>query len=267
MNILLFFPGLLVLLFQYTGLMETFKAVVIILFVQLGLPSLYFWEHNNQAWSYFRSAFDFSRQFLFKWTVNWHLLGEKRFLSPTFARTLVALHVLTLVAFGWFRWNPVPGGTPAVLKRGLASLRALFKPAVLPGQLKSHRELHCCPRADRRRTPGPLQQQLDRSCFCALTALPVSRLVLSPTAFPPLLRRRMGPDSRFVSSLRMRKTDSSVGLLAVLEKAWDTYPATSRSSLMLNIAHAVMLGGLWWAGRPGRRDAEPRIDQRRVQLL
>lgn len=140
MNILLFFPGLLVLLFQYTGLAETFKSVVIIAFVQLGLPSLHFMDDMEHIRSYFSSAFDFSRQFLFKWTVNWHLLGEERFLSPTFAKTLLGLHVLTLVLFGWCRWNVVPGGAPAVLKRGLYPLRSWFKPATLPGQLPSYRE-------------------------------------------------------------------------------------------------------------------------------
>lgn len=143
MNILLFLPGLIVLLFQYTGFFETFKALVIIVFVQLGLPSMYFLDTVPNIIAYFTSAFDFSRQFLYKWTVNWHLLGEERFLSQTFAKTLLVLHVLTLVAFGWCRWNPVPGGTPAVLWRGLSRVRNMFQPAVLPGQLTSHRELAC----------------------------------------------------------------------------------------------------------------------------
>lgn len=141
MNILLFLPGLIVLLFQYTGFFETFKALVIIVFVQLGLPSMYFLDTVPNIIAYFTSAFDFSRQFLYKWTVNWHLLGEERFLSQTFAKTLLVLHVFTLIAFGWCRWNPVPGGTPAVLWRGLSKVRNMFQPAVLPGQLTSHREL------------------------------------------------------------------------------------------------------------------------------
>ena len=140
MNILLFFPGLLVLLFQHTGFFETFKACVIIVFVQLGLPSMHFLDDVPNIIAYFTSAFDFSRQFLYKWTVNWHMLGEERFLSQKFAKGLLIAHVITLIAFGWCRWNPVPGGTPAVLKRGLFTLRNMFKPAVLPGQLTSHRK-------------------------------------------------------------------------------------------------------------------------------
>lgn len=199
MNILLFFPGLLVLLFQYTGFFETFKATIIVAFVQIGLPSLHFFDDMDMVRSYFTSAFDFSRQFLYKWTVNWPLLSEEHFLSPKFAKTLIVLHALTLIAFGWCRWNPVPGGTPAVLKRGLYNLRCLFKPAVLPGQLTSHRKLAFHGEADPRHSFSPVQLEPDRHRVRAFAALPVPLVVLPPTAVPSLLWRLLGPTPRIVS--------------------------------------------------------------------
>jgi alpha-1,3-mannosyltransferase len=129
-----------VVLFQARGFAGTFDSLIIILFVQIGLPGMYFFNSGEQALSYYRSAFDFSRQFLYKWTVNWRFVSEERFLSPGFAKLLLVGHLAVLVAFGLFRWNPFPGGTGAVLARGLKNPRALFRPAVPEGIMSSERE-------------------------------------------------------------------------------------------------------------------------------
>lgn len=139
MNILLFIPGLVVLMFQYRGFFGTLDGLIITTFIQIGLPSLYFSETGAHFQAYFLSAFDFSREFLYRWTVNWRCIPESVFLSKGFARGLLVTQGVLLVAFGLYRWSPVPGGTSAVLRRGLYNARALFKPAVPPGQLSSAR--------------------------------------------------------------------------------------------------------------------------------
>lgn len=51
-------------------------------------------------------AFELSRQFLFKWTVNWRFVGEEVFLSKGFSASLLALHISLLaifVATDWFK--------------------------------------------------------------------------------------------------------------------------------------------------------------------
>lgn len=53
---------------------------------------------------YLSRAFEFTRQFLFKWTVNWRFVGEDWFLSQEFAIGLLALHGLLLVGFALTRW-------------------------------------------------------------------------------------------------------------------------------------------------------------------
>lgn len=49
---------------------------------------------------YLERAFDFKRQFMFKWTVNWRFVPEEIFLSTEFRCGLIALHLLILAIFG-----------------------------------------------------------------------------------------------------------------------------------------------------------------------
>lgn len=60
--------------------------------------------------SYLSRAFEFSRQFLFKWTVNWRFVGEERFLSREFSIALLVAHMSVTVLFIATRWlrSPLP---------------------------------------------------------------------------------------------------------------------------------------------------------------
>lgn len=95
MNILNFLPGLLVLLFQYRGIIGTVEGLSIIGLIQFLLPAPFFFSKRNPylTRAYFTSAFDFSRQFLYEWTVNWRFISEKAFLSRERAVALLAGHV------------------------------------------------------------------------------------------------------------------------------------------------------------------------------
>ncbi|KAI5455369.1 dolichyl-P-Man:Man(5)GlcNAc(2)-PP-dolichol alpha-1,3-mannosyltransferase [Naganishia albida] len=132
MNILLFLPGLLVLLFQYKGPVGTILALSIILSIQLLLPAPFFLASRASAAQYFSSAFDLGREFTFKWSVNWRWLGEPRFASDELKWGLLGSHLLALLVFAGFKWSaPVPGGTLTVLDRGLSSIQGLRR-APLP---------------------------------------------------------------------------------------------------------------------------------------
>ncbi|GHJ86063.1 hypothetical protein NliqN6_2465 [Naganishia liquefaciens] len=134
MNILLFLPGLLVLLFQYKGAIGTIVSVGMIAIIQLLLPAPYFFSSRQSAQTYFASAFDFGREFLFKWSVNWRWLGEDTFLSKELKRGLLISHFVALILFAYFRWSSIiPGGTVTVLKRGLSSVQALGKAPISRG--------------------------------------------------------------------------------------------------------------------------------------
>jgi hypothetical protein len=113
------------------------------------------------AKDYFTSAFDFSRSFLFKWSVNWNFLGESIFASSGFKYGLLLCHVrdwyrgfpilpsyadsgdlyqiVVLIAFAWAKWsNHVKGGTLEVLKRGLTG--SWWKPSVGPARESAYRK-------------------------------------------------------------------------------------------------------------------------------
>lgn len=60
---------------------------------------------TKNATGYFSRAFELSRQFMFKWTVNWRFVGEETFLSRDFSVALLLLHVsiLALFSLGWVK--------------------------------------------------------------------------------------------------------------------------------------------------------------------
>ena len=116
MSVLLYVPGLLVVLFKRRGLASTLGHVLALAATQAVLGAPFLLAHPR---TYLKYAFEFSRVFLFKWTVNWRFLGEDVFLSPAWARGLLAAHVGALVLFGLGRWCRRDGGVWAVLERGL----------------------------------------------------------------------------------------------------------------------------------------------------
>lgn len=87
---------------------------MIILQIQIAIGNPFF---QNNWTGYLTRAFELSRQFFFKWTVNWRFVGEEVFLSREFALTLLGLHVLVLAAFMVKKWL-----RPALSRRSLADL-------------------------------------------------------------------------------------------------------------------------------------------------
>lgn len=73
MNILLFAPGLLLLLLQYpNSIWDTIICLGICATVQLLLGAPFLLSYPQ---SYIRKAFEFDRVFFYKWTVNWKVCG------------------------------------------------------------------------------------------------------------------------------------------------------------------------------------------------
>ncbi len=88
MNTLLFAPGFAYLLWNMNDYKSLAQFAVLAGSVQilLGLPFLI--QHPI---SYLTCAFDFGRQFLFKWTVNWRFVPESLFMGPWFSKILLLL--------------------------------------------------------------------------------------------------------------------------------------------------------------------------------
>jgi alpha-1,3-mannosyltransferase len=95
MNVLLFAPGLLLLLLQVCP--NVSSVIVTIAFycggpqLLLGLPFLL-----QYPIPYLRKAFELDRVFFYQWTVNWKFLPETLFLSKSWSLFLLLLHILTL---------------------------------------------------------------------------------------------------------------------------------------------------------------------------
>ncbi|ODV81955.1 glycosyltransferase family 58 protein [Suhomyces tanzawaensis NRRL Y-17324] len=107
MNALLYLPGFLVVAYFLTGenLLKFLIILVIIPLIQVVmgwqflLPFFDDEEANLIRWNYINQAFDFSRQFMYKWTVNWRFVSEEFFLSREFATILLAGNLFVLCTF------------------------------------------------------------------------------------------------------------------------------------------------------------------------
>ncbi|KAI0406081.1 glycosyltransferase [Xylaria palmicola] len=108
MSLLLVLPAVGVVLLLGRGFTGSIRLAAVIAQVQftLALPFL-----GTNAQGYLSRAFELSRQFFFKWTVNWRFLGEDAFLSRPFALGLLAMHASVLVWFLSNKWLK-PAGKP-----------------------------------------------------------------------------------------------------------------------------------------------------------
>ena len=103
MTLLLAAPAVGVILIQGQGLKEAVFSGILVVLAQVALALPFRAEDFGLA--YFLRAFDFGRQFLFKWTVNWRFVGEETFLSKGFAISLLIVHVSLLALFLQTRWT------------------------------------------------------------------------------------------------------------------------------------------------------------------
>lgn len=113
MSLLLVLPAIGILMFFSQGLLGTLGIVGSMGALQ-GLIATPFLRY---PWEYLSRAFEFSRQFFFRWTVNWRFVGEEIFLSKPFSYTLLVLHASVLLTFIFTRWLPHTGQTiPDILR-------------------------------------------------------------------------------------------------------------------------------------------------------
>ena len=207
MNALLYLPGFCVVLFTARGAYRTIGHLVLMAVVQflLGLP---FIAHEPNA--YVASAFNFSRAFLFKWTVNWRFLGLSIFSDPMTAKVLLTLHFLVLVLFGLFRWTRLSRSFSWLTdhwKRGGPPPSARFIVVTLA-------------------TSNLIGMSFARSLhyqFYSWYAHQLPLLAWASALWWPL----------------------KVVVPVTIEWAWNVFPSTPVSSLLLSTAHALLLLGLF----------------------
>ena len=222
MNILLFAPAVLLLLLQETGLHSTFVCLSICAGWQLalGAPFLY-WNW----WSYLRKAFEFSRVFFFKWTVNWKFLAEDVFVSKRLATLLLVCHLLVLAVFirRWWWQQPCIGKCVRLSKR--QAKRNSFQ---------------------KNKGAGAEQNALVSDPARVVDLLFIANFV--GVVFARTLHYQFY--SWYFHSLPylLWRTKLPVALRIVVliaaEVAFNVFPATPSSSIMLQVAHVVLLFAL-----------------------
>eukprot|EP01097_Dermamoeba_algensis_P001571 TRINITY_DN1590_c0_g2_i1.p1 TRINITY_DN1590_c0_g2~~TRINITY_DN1590_c0_g2_i1.p1 ORF type:complete len:433 (-),score=101.35 TRINITY_DN1590_c0_g2_i1:146-1270(-) len=111
MNILLFAPGLLLLLLLRFGVVGTIPKLTICAAIQLVLAVPFLIGH---WWNYLWRSFDFGRKFFYIWTVNWKFVPENIFLSNSFALGLLILHLSLLLIFLIFKWSRTSEGLKSI---------------------------------------------------------------------------------------------------------------------------------------------------------
>ncbi|CAE6353120.1 unnamed protein product [Rhizoctonia solani] len=228
MNVLLYMPAACLILLLTNGLGPSLFYLSLTFFAVL-IPSLPFLESHPTE--YLINAFDLSRQFLYKWTVNWRFVPEPTFLSVPFAKGLLLCHIALLGAFGFGAWCRKQGGALVVLERALQNplkeaaiasvsqdyIATVFFTANLIGILCA-RSLHY------------------QFYSWYATQLP---LLAWRTKYPVVLR---------------------VTILAMIEYAWNTYPSTNLSSGLLLAAHILLVVGVWFGYPEGRNTSIVRWD-------
>jgi len=114
MNVLLMFPGMLLLLVRGLPLFQQIHSLFDFVLIQVLIALPFLAEHSA---SYFGKAFEFSRVFVHHWSVNLKFVPEDVFVSRELAKALLCGHLLSLFAFAHFRWCREDGGVFSVVKK------------------------------------------------------------------------------------------------------------------------------------------------------
>ncbi|GBE82042.1 mannosyltransferase [Sparassis latifolia] len=222
MSALLYLPGLVVVLFKRRGFLSTLAHVSALALTQLviGLPFL--WQYPL---SYLKYSYQFSRTFLYRWTVNWRFISEETFLSSAWAKGLLAGHLTTLVAFGLFKWCKGDGGVWYVVSRGL-------------------------------RTP------LQRPPVPPVTADFVTTVLFTSNLIGILFSRSLhyqfyswyAWQLPFLAWRTKYPVVIKLAILLAIEYAWNVFPSTPLSSSILCGANMLLVVGLWFGYPEGKKD-------------
>jgi alpha-1,3-mannosyltransferase len=204
MNVLLFAPGLLLLLLQVNeDLFDTVVHLAICGLTQvfLGAPFLFSYPE-----SYLRKAFEFDRVFFYKWTVNWKILDEATFVSKTVSLLLLSCHLSVLVMFSflWLQASKRLHGKRLFLNRPLSPEYVVYTMFVsnfvgIAFARTLHYQFYCW----------------------YYQAMPF--LLWYSASYPLIVR---------------------VLVVGMLEYAFNVFPATQGSSAVLQVAHMLILVGL-----------------------
>lgn len=173
---------------------------------------------------YFSRAFELSRAFLYKWTVNWRFISEETFLSRPFALGLLSIHLALLLWFAATRWIKPSKRTPAQ-----------FAKIILPQAEPRDQDV-----MTKRITPDFIMTTI-------LTAMMMGILCARS------LHYQFYAYIAWATPFLLWKAGFNPVLVYVLwaaqEWAWNVYPSTPASSGVVVGILATTVLGVWWGTR------------------
>ncbi|KAG9234626.1 glycosyltransferase family 58 protein [Amylocarpus encephaloides] len=223
MSLLLALPAMGVMLLLGRGLRGGLKQAWLMAQVQIIL-AFPFMPAN--AMGYLGRAFEFSRQFLFKWTVNWRFVGEEIFLSKEFSTALLVGHISALVVFITSRWLRPAEITIMEMVYNVMKLEEPF------GKMQDAVSTRVSPNYI-------LTSILSANAIGMLFARSLHYQFYAYIALAtPFLLWRSGlhPILQYL-------------LWATQEWAWNVYPSTNTSSMVAVGMLFAQVAGVWWGTR------------------
>ncbi|EGD80515.1 alpha-1,3-mannosyltransferase ALG3 isoform d [Salpingoeca rosetta] len=211
MNVLLFAPGLLLLLLLHCGFAGAFWRIALCGLIQCVALAVPFLLENPIG--YIVRSFNLGRQFMYVWTVNWRFLPEETFLDRRFHAGLLLLHIalLSALAYKWSR-SVVLSARHILAHEVVAVVVACILLTLFASNLVGMavaRSLH---------------YQFYIWYYHSIAWL------LWNSKLPFLLR--------------------SCAVLVGIEFAWNTYPSTDISSAVLHVCHFIMIIAVFTATTP-----------------
>ncbi|PMD35860.1 glycosyltransferase family 58 protein [Hyaloscypha variabilis F] len=222
MSLLLVLPAIGIVLFLARGVGASFKQAWLMAQLQVVIA----FPFMANLVGYLSRAFEFSRQFLFKWTVNWRFVGEDVFLSREFSVSLLVGHISTLILFATTRW-----------------LRPAEKPiSELVGNALKFEE-PC----------GKMQHAVS----IRISPNYILTTILTANAIGVLFARSLhyqfyayiAPATPFLLWRSGLHPILQYALWAVQEWAWNVYPSTDASSLVVVSVLFLTVVSVWWGTR------------------
>ncbi|KAI3403063.2 ALG3 [Candida oxycetoniae] len=112
MNALLYLPAFVIIVYflndenlvKFLSIMAVIPLIQIVMGWKFLLPLYNDDKAKEIRWNYISQAFNFKRQFLYKWTVNWRFLSQEIFSSHAFAKILLIFHTVILLIFIFTRF-------------------------------------------------------------------------------------------------------------------------------------------------------------------
>ena len=96
MNALLYFPGVAIALYLISD--GTLAICLYSVLMMIGMQIWVGWAFlSRYPWQYINGAFNFKRQFMFEWSINWQFIGEEGFSSVSFQRSLLISSIIMIL--------------------------------------------------------------------------------------------------------------------------------------------------------------------------